>query len=249
MKKKHKTGLVLRAQRSAAPPRGKAFLSALLPAALLSLGLAQTAASVVPSGVSNGWAAAAILFAFSPALLALAQTKAAPWMLAAGVLVLGAAAAIFFAPLRDGFCALGNDILSVLPEKTGRIHMLWDVENTANARAAALFLAAATELLLCTGAVPSLIVAALFALGAAAGIVPAGWGAAALGSLVWGALKVRFPPRKSERPCRSRAEPWGRGGGGVAFLMDRLIRPASSMLTTLTLTACPSERKSLTFAT
>ena len=125
MKKKHKTGLVLRAQRSAAPPRGKAFLSALLPAALLSLGLAQTAASVFPSGVSNGWAAAAILFAFSPALLALAQTKAAPWMLAAGVLVLGAAAAIFFAPLRDGFCALGNDILSVLPEKTGRIHMLW----------------------------------------------------------------------------------------------------------------------------
>ena len=152
MKKKHKTGLVLRAQRSAAPPRGKAFLSALLPAALLSLGLAQTAASVFPSGVSNGWAAAAILFAFSPVLLALAQTKAAPWMLAAGVLVLGAAAAIFFAPLRDGFCALGNDILSVLPEKTGRIHMLWDVENTANARAAALFLAAATELLLCTGA-------------------------------------------------------------------------------------------------
>ena len=179
MKKKHKTGLVLRAQRSAAPPRGKAFLSALLPAALLSLGLAQTAASVFPSGVSNGWAAAAILFAFSPALLALAQTKAAPWMLAAGMLVLGAAAAIFFAPLRDGFCALGNDILSVLPEKTGRIHMLWDVENTANARAAALFLAAATELLLCTGAVPSLIVAALLALGAAAGIVPAGWGAAA----------------------------------------------------------------------
>ena len=35
MKKKHKTGLVLRAQRSAAPPRGKAFLSALLPAALV----------------------------------------------------------------------------------------------------------------------------------------------------------------------------------------------------------------------
>ena len=33
MKKKHKTGLVLRAQRAAAPPRGKAFLSALLPAA------------------------------------------------------------------------------------------------------------------------------------------------------------------------------------------------------------------------
>ena len=153
MKKKHKTGLVLRAQRSAAPPRGKAFLSALLPAALLSLGLAQTAASVFPSGVSNGWAAAAILFAFSPALLALAQTKAAPWMLAAGVLVLGAAAAIFFAPLRDGFCALGNDILSVLPEKTGRIHMLWDVENTANARAAALFLAAETSLLPGTGAV------------------------------------------------------------------------------------------------
>ena len=187
MKKKHKTGLVLRTQCSAAPPRGKAFLSALLPAALLSLGLAQTAASVFPSGVSNGWAAAAILFAFSPALLALAQTKAAPWMLAAGVLVLGAAASIFFAPLRDGFCALGNDILSVLPEKTGRIHMLWDVENTANARAAALFLAAATELLLCTGAVPSLIVAALFALGAAAGIVPAGWGAAAFltGLVLW----------------------------------------------------------------
>ena len=47
MKVKHKTGLALRAQRAAAPPRGKAFLSALLPAALLALGLtpevAQTA--------------------------------------------------------------------------------------------------------------------------------------------------------------------------------------------------------------
>ena len=187
MKKKHKTGLALRTQRSAAPPRGKAFLSALLPAALLSLGLAQTAATVFPSGVSSTWAAAAILFVFALALLALAQTKAAPWMLAAGVLVLGAAAAIFFAPLRDGFCALGNDILSVLPGKTGRIYMLWDVENAANARAAALFLAAAAELLLCTGAVPSLIVAALFAFGAAAGIVPAGWGAAAFlaGLVLW----------------------------------------------------------------
>lgn len=187
MKVKNKTGLALRAQRPAAPPRGKAFLSALLPAALLALGLAQTAASVFPSGEGNGWAAAAILFAFSLALLALAQTKAAPWMLAAGVLVLGAVTAIFFAPLRDGFCALGNDILSVLPEKTGRIYMLWDVENTANARAAALFLAAAAELLLCTGAAASLIVAALFAFGAAAGIVPAGWGAAAFvaGLALW----------------------------------------------------------------
>ena len=37
MKKKHKTGLVLRTQCSAAPPRGKAFLSALLPAALRRL--------------------------------------------------------------------------------------------------------------------------------------------------------------------------------------------------------------------
>ena len=89
MKVKNKTGLALRVQRSAAPPRGKAFLSALLPAALLALGLAQTAASVFPSGVGNGWAGAAILFAFSLVLLALAQTKAAPWMLAAGVLVLG----------------------------------------------------------------------------------------------------------------------------------------------------------------
>lgn len=187
MKKKHKTGLALRVQRAAAPPRGKAFLSALLPAALLSLGLAQTAATVFPSGVDNGWAAAAILFALALALLALAQTKAAPWMLAAGALVLGAAAAVFFVPLRDGFCALGNDILSVLPEKTGKIYMLWDVENAANARAAALFLAAAAELLLCTGAVTSLIVAALFAFGAAAGIVPSGWGAAAFlaGIALW----------------------------------------------------------------
>ena len=198
MKVKNKTGLALRVQRSAAPPRGKAFLSALLPAALLALGLAQTAASVFPSGVGNGWAAAAILFAFSLVLLALAQTKAAPWMLAAGVLVLGAAAAIFFAPLRDGFCALGNDILSVLPEKTGKIYMLWDVENTANARAAALFIAAAAELLLCTGAVPSLIVAALFALGAAAGIVPAGRGAAAfLTALVFWLLRGRGGERFS----------------------------------------------------
>lgn len=187
MKVKHKTGLALRAQRAAAPPRGKAFLSALLPAALLALGLGQTAAGVFPSGVDSGWAAAASLFAFALALLALAQTKAAPWILAAGVLVLGIAAAIFFVPLRDGFCALGNDILSVLPEKTGRIYMLWDVENVSHARAAALFLAAAAELLLCTGAVPSLIVAAPFALGAAAGIVPAGWGTAAFlaGIALW----------------------------------------------------------------
>lgn len=108
-------------------------------------------------------------------------------MLAVGVLVLGIAAAVFFAPLRDGFCALGNDILSVLPEKTGRIYMLWDVENGAHARAAALFFAAAAELLLCTGAVPSLIVALLFALGAAAGIIPADWSTAAFlaGIALW----------------------------------------------------------------
>ena len=44
-------------------------------------------------------------------------------------------------------------------------------------------------------------------------------------------------------------ETLGTGRRGRGFLMDRLIRPASSMLTTFTLTAWPSERKSLTFST
>ena len=35
---------------------------------------------------------------------------------------------------------------------------------------------------------------------------------------------------------------WGRGGGSMAFLMDRLMRLLSSMPMTLTLTSCPSVR-------
>ena len=41
----------------------------------------------------------------------------------------------------------------------------------------------------------------------------------------------------------------GRGGGSIAFLMERLIRPFSSIPMTLTLTSCPSFRWSLTSLT
>ena len=178
MKKKKHTAIALRAQRGAPVRAAGRFLSALPAAALCSLGLGKTAAEAFPAAVGSAWAAAAVLFALTAAVLALGQTRVSPWVLALGVGLLGITAAVFFAPLRDGLCALGNELLPALQAKTGRIYLPWSVENGANAAFAAGYLAALFALLF-GGGVSLLAAAVIFAAGAAAGVVPAGWGAAA----------------------------------------------------------------------
>lgn len=178
MKEKKQNALVLRMQRTAPPSAARRLLSALPAAALCSLGLGKTAAEVFPAAVGSPWGAAAVLFALTAVVLALGQTRLSPWILALGAAALGVAAGAFFAPLRDGLCALGNELLGALQTKTGRVFLPWSAEGGANAVFAAVYLAALFALLF-GGGVSLLPAAVLYAVGAAAGAVPADWGAAA----------------------------------------------------------------------
>ena len=202
MKRNKQNGLAVRVQHKKAPDFSRTFLRSLPAALLCAVGLGHTAAAVLPSAVGNGWAASAILFTAALCFTALRASTLSAWVLPGGIAALAVAAAVTFSPLRDGVCALVNDILTVLPGKTGRICLLLETTDPTHAVLAAIFLAVLAELLLCCGRIPALPVIALYLLGLSLGVVPNGWGAAAF---LTGSVLLLFGGERSEQSSQAAA--------------------------------------------
>ncbi len=176
--RKDQNSITLRMDSGEGKIGGKIFLRKLPATILCALGLGWMGSEIFPSTISNGLTAALILFAFALFLRVLMKTKFARWTFLSGMAALGALALIFLSPLRDGFCILGNDILTTLSKNSGHIYLLWGTNEAIHGIAAAMFLGFFIELLIMSGRISTFILMVACALGAVFGVIPGSIGTA-----------------------------------------------------------------------
>lgn len=168
----HDNSIALYGAAQKLPEEKKAFLRRLPTAILCGAGLGWMAADIFPSAGISGPVASAVLLIVILAFNALRETRLSPWIFLSGIIGLLLVSLIFLTALRDGFCVLGNDMLTNLTKETGHIHLLWETEDISHGRAAAVFLGLLAGLLLSAGRAAAFLMAALSAALAAFGLIP-----------------------------------------------------------------------------